>query len=181
MDKWFHPAHYNGCNYFSMLGLKLIHVSKSGSWSWFHCITVTVGCWYPAYATSARLLSTSCEHVYLIWVKIHGKSGFHILFSSDYDYVIKYLFFTQSENAINWTIFSRFTSKQLIRVFYIEHVNCKSCSQVKSGVSSSCDRFNQLRTSTPLHYIYDYILWSCSTRDGHVKSAFVRNLQKNYT
>ena len=30
MNKWFHPAHYNGCNYFSMLGLKFIHVSKSG-------------------------------------------------------------------------------------------------------------------------------------------------------
>ena len=29
MDK-FHPIHYNGCNYLSMLGLKLNHVSKSG-------------------------------------------------------------------------------------------------------------------------------------------------------
>ena len=28
MDKWFHPIHYNGCNYLSMLGLKLNHVSK---------------------------------------------------------------------------------------------------------------------------------------------------------
>ena len=28
MDKWFHPALYNGCNYWSLLGLKLIHVSK---------------------------------------------------------------------------------------------------------------------------------------------------------
>ena len=30
MDKSFHPTHYNGCNYLSMLGLKLIHVSKRG-------------------------------------------------------------------------------------------------------------------------------------------------------
>ena len=28
MDKLFHPTLYNGCNYLSMLGFKLIHVSK---------------------------------------------------------------------------------------------------------------------------------------------------------
>ena len=31
MDKYFHPTLYNGCNYLSMLGLKLNHVSKWGS------------------------------------------------------------------------------------------------------------------------------------------------------
>ena len=30
MDKYFHPTHYNGCNFSSMLGLKVIHVSKRG-------------------------------------------------------------------------------------------------------------------------------------------------------
>ena len=30
MDKQFHPILYNGCDYISMLGLKLIHVSKMG-------------------------------------------------------------------------------------------------------------------------------------------------------
>ena len=30
MDKWFHPTLYTGCNYISMLGLKLIHVSRWG-------------------------------------------------------------------------------------------------------------------------------------------------------
>ena len=37
MDKWFHPTHFNGCNYLSMLGLRLIHVSKRGPWGcvWF--------------------------------------------------------------------------------------------------------------------------------------------------
>ena len=30
MDKLFHPTHYNGCNYLSMLRLKLIHVSERG-------------------------------------------------------------------------------------------------------------------------------------------------------
>ena len=32
MDKWFHSTLYNGCNYLSMLGLKLNHVSKRGPW-----------------------------------------------------------------------------------------------------------------------------------------------------
>ena len=34
--KEFHPIHYNGCKYLSMLGLQLIHVSKRGPWisSW---------------------------------------------------------------------------------------------------------------------------------------------------
>ena len=30
MDKWFHPTHCKGCNYLSMPGLKLNHVSKMG-------------------------------------------------------------------------------------------------------------------------------------------------------
>ena len=30
MDKLFHPTLYDGCNYLSMLGFKLIHVSKRG-------------------------------------------------------------------------------------------------------------------------------------------------------
>ena len=30
IDKYFHPTHYNGCNYLSMLVLKLIHVSIRG-------------------------------------------------------------------------------------------------------------------------------------------------------
>ena len=32
MDKLFHPILYNGCDYISMLGLKLNHVSKRGPW-----------------------------------------------------------------------------------------------------------------------------------------------------
>ena len=32
MDKWFHTTLYNGCNYLSMLGLKLIQVSKRAPW-----------------------------------------------------------------------------------------------------------------------------------------------------
>ena len=34
-DKWFQPTHCNGCNYLSMLGLNLIHVSKRGLWHHF--------------------------------------------------------------------------------------------------------------------------------------------------
>ena len=31
IDKQFHPTEHNGCNYLSMLGLKLPHVSKRGT------------------------------------------------------------------------------------------------------------------------------------------------------
>ena len=37
MDRKFHPIHYNGCNYLSMLGLKINHVSKRGHSSFNHC------------------------------------------------------------------------------------------------------------------------------------------------
>ena len=41
LDKLFHSALYNGCNvsYLSMLGLKLIHVSKKGPW-WINRSTI---------------------------------------------------------------------------------------------------------------------------------------------
>ena len=32
MDKWFHPTLYHACDYLSMLGLGLNHVSKRGQW-----------------------------------------------------------------------------------------------------------------------------------------------------
>ena len=34
-DKWFHPTLYWACGYLSMLGLRLIHISKRGPW-WGH-------------------------------------------------------------------------------------------------------------------------------------------------
>ena len=34
MDTLFYPTLYNGCNYLSMLGLKLNHVSKGGPCTW---------------------------------------------------------------------------------------------------------------------------------------------------
>ena len=43
MDKYFHPTLYNGCNYLSMLGLKLIHVRKRGHrphWAVIHQCTM---------------------------------------------------------------------------------------------------------------------------------------------
>ena len=36
MGKWFHPTHFWTCDYLSMLGLKLNHVSKKGYW-WDVC------------------------------------------------------------------------------------------------------------------------------------------------
>ena len=39
MDKSFHPTHYDGWNYLSMLGLRLIHVSKGGHKCWINTWT----------------------------------------------------------------------------------------------------------------------------------------------
>ena len=33
MDKWFHPTHYDGCNYLSMLGLKLVKAAPDAGTS----------------------------------------------------------------------------------------------------------------------------------------------------
>ena len=52
MDKLFHPTHYNGCNYLSMLGLKLIHVSKRGYWC--HLYLTYIGAAY-AHVRSRRI------------------------------------------------------------------------------------------------------------------------------
>ena len=43
MDKQYHPTLYNGCNYLSMLGSKLIHVSKMGPRPPFTMETYTRG------------------------------------------------------------------------------------------------------------------------------------------
>ena len=50
MDKQFHPTLYNGCNYLSMLGLKLNRVSKRGYWPdwriWLSLVQMMVCCLY---------------------------------------------------------------------------------------------------------------------------------------
>ena len=56
MDKKFHPTHYNRCNYLSMLGLKLIHVSKRG-----HC------CVFFLYSMTVKYIScTSCYRICIV-------------------------------------------------------------------------------------------------------------------
>ena len=40
MDEWFHLTPYNGCNYLSMQGLKLNHISKRGPRCWNHKIII---------------------------------------------------------------------------------------------------------------------------------------------
>ena len=58
-DKKFHPTLYQVCEYLSMLGLKLIHVSKRGQWS---------------YASSLQDLGTSeGESYHLLWLWLQNK------------------------------------------------------------------------------------------------------------
>ena len=76
MDKSFHPILYNGCNYLSMLGLKLNHVSKMGpSYFWFH----------PEITYMFRL----CNISWTIW------SGIEV-------YQNAYYIFLLTINVLNW-------------------------------------------------------------------------------
>ena len=60
MDKLFHPTHYNGCNYLSMLGLKLIHVSKRGHWSSIHSMMPSdAKCWHRSGSSLAKVMACS--------------------------------------------------------------------------------------------------------------------------
>ena len=66
MDKWFHPTLYNVCNYVSMLGLKLIHVNKSGPCRYqksLSYVTRHIGMYYCATVLQYRMLSYSVNKV----------------------------------------------------------------------------------------------------------------------
>ena len=66
MDKYFHSILYNGCNYLSMLGLKLMHVSKGGHW-WVVC----------------HFVHDIKHRMYLSFIFCIGKNGFKVLLSID--------------------------------------------------------------------------------------------------
>ena len=75
MDKLFLLAIYNGCNYLSMLGFKLIHVSRRGPWmNWKWHVPII---WSNADCLSFRALGNFSTEIH---------------------------FFTESEfvNAVNW-------------------------------------------------------------------------------
>ena len=64
MDKQFHPTHYNGCNYLSMPGFKLYHVSKRGPGSR----------WVKA---------ALADHIHIAWCKLYYLEQIH---TSEIDY-----------------------------------------------------------------------------------------------
>ena len=57
MDKWFHPAFYNGCNYLSMLGLKLNHVSKRAPGALHHIMLCDHSTYWQFVAAYALVLT----------------------------------------------------------------------------------------------------------------------------
>ena len=85
MDKEFHPTHYNGCNYLSMLGLQWMHGSKRDHWwesgrnRWMNTIMLgdiaihvncQIGIYYlhiPDHRSHASL-PMICE-IYRVWVR----------------------------------------------------------------------------------------------------------------
>ena len=67
MDKLFHPTYHNGCNYLSMLGLKLNHVSKSGHWKMIRLIVTTRTPWAgdDIHKVDSSLLCKVCVHTFI--------------------------------------------------------------------------------------------------------------------
>ena len=66
INKWFHPTTYNGCNYLSMLGLKLIHGSESGP-RYHH---------YNPYHRSLRPISITFKYLKCIFQHADGYANF---------------------------------------------------------------------------------------------------------
>ena len=79
MDKLFHPTVYNVCNYGSMLGLKLNHVSKRGPWGTIACVR-NVECLtfnhHLDSATCILLPTAGC-------MALDGRHGYHYIHLSD--------------------------------------------------------------------------------------------------
>ena len=64
MDKLLHPTHYRTCDYLSMLGLKLRHVSNSGPWWSFPFICILhshVRSHYHYYEDLLNTLDNICQ------------------------------------------------------------------------------------------------------------------------
>ena len=93
MDKQFHLTHYNGCNYLSILGLKLIHVSKWGHWTglclvfnymvfshsvFFNILYIYIMCicalyWYCLWPSYDSIISVVYSNTIIILLKPHFK------------------------------------------------------------------------------------------------------------
>ena len=68
----FIPHFYNGCNYLSMLGLKLIHVSKRGHSSELPCKLARLG------SCTSDSNQTNTDSSEILWaVSICGKMAYH--------------------------------------------------------------------------------------------------------
>ena len=70
MDKQFHPIHYNVCNYLSMLGLKLNHVSKRGH-RWNNGILLLL---HSATSTAVYMMTPSNENIFRVTGHSTGNS-----------------------------------------------------------------------------------------------------------
>ena len=74
MDEWFHPAHQNGWNHLSILGLKLIQLSK-----WAPCRVLNIYIFISIFICSMSVilwighteLKDWMTFIYIIWIDIY--------------------------------------------------------------------------------------------------------------
>ena len=86
MDKWFHPTLYTGCDYISMQGLKLIHVSKRGHWrrhipSW---IVATNGYYERLLLIRRRQLERLGKKTLQLELNFHQENKFNLFFENGF-------------------------------------------------------------------------------------------------
>ena len=69
MERWFHPTLYWECNYLSMMGLKLNHVSKNGPWNLYVMVSVA----------RSQCHANRCQLVWFyIWIpQLRQLNGWH--------------------------------------------------------------------------------------------------------
>ena len=131
MDKWFHPTFYNECNYLSMLGLKLNHVSKRSHWWW------TLN---PAGSTYSDFTWFIMSIHYFTEILIHTlKLSNEATLSSDKFQMdglrhvkITWTQLTPSTHSLLWT--------SLILNRNIDCVTWKYCMSLSSYVGNRCNR-----------------------------------------
>ena len=80
MEKQFHPTLYTGCNYLSMMGLKLIHISKRGNW-WSNplditLVVLTINCLcktFPDFVIKVLCFLTTINLTFKFQLMVHEK------------------------------------------------------------------------------------------------------------
>ena len=126
MDKLFHPTYFCGCNYLSMLGLKLTHVSTRGYWSYSNPENVFVSwrvssCLMLKISLTRAIKSSLIEQTLINWGGFFAIKGFVVsFFNQQYPGLCGLVSLSWGYNAVFWI-------KSIFNTLYPSpdvHVNC---------------------------------------------------------